>query len=70
MFAIWKHKTSGDVYAVRIEGGRVTGVRGPFAHSIYNSPDLPKLLQYIDYHTNDAEWMEARREDFALYEPR
>lgn len=65
-YQYWHHK-SGEVYAVRIEGGRLTGVCGPLHYSEVRAANLPDM--HYDDAPEDVEWALERDSEFVLVEP-
>jgi len=66
-YQYWAHKRSGEVYAVRLEHGRVTGVCGPLHRSEAVTTNL--LNMHYDDHPEDVAWLRKADNDFVLYEP-
>lgn len=66
-YQLWKHASSGDVWAVQLDGNKLVGTCGPLHHDEYNGPDILENCEYTD---EDVEWFEQRIDDFRLYEPK
>ena len=62
-YQYWAHNKSGDVYAVEIVNGEVTGACGPLAHD-----DRPDDMRDFEYSTFDGLWCEVNEDDFRLVE--
>jgi hypothetical protein len=62
---LWRHRESGDVYAVRFVDGVIAGVAGPLPFDDRREEFLPTL----DYGEEGAEWVEREREGFDVYVP-
>lgn len=63
-FALWAHRRTGAVYAVRIRGARVTGVCGPLADA---SSAFAHDLSCYDYEDGTgAAAIEEQRHEFTL----
>jgi len=65
-YQFWDAPNSGEVFAIRIEDGIVTGCDGPLDHSQVIEADLP-LMHYDDC-PEDAAWAESTRDDWRLHE--
>jgi hypothetical protein len=63
-YELWKHNTSGEVWAVQLRGNRVVGSCGPLTPS----ERLGVLADY-EYIPDDNDWFAARDKEFGLYEP-
>ena len=61
-YQYWAHK-SGEVYAVELTDGKVTGACGPLAHD-----DRPDNMADFEYSTFDGLWCEVNEDDFRLVE--
>lgn len=65
-YQFWCHQRSGERYAIRIEGGHVTGACGPLHYNEVEEELLP------DYHYDDepdlAEDIDANQDDYGLVE--
>lgn len=64
-YCFWRH-TSGDVYAIRQQNGRVTGCVGPLSEAYQDRENLPD--HHWDDFTEDAAWAEEHEAEFRLYE--
>lgn len=60
----WREQAGGHVYAVALENGLVTGSCGPLDIAEIDDRYLPSF----DYSPERADWLEAHREEFDLYE--
>jgi hypothetical protein len=65
-FQFWAHRTSGEVWAVRLadDDDTVTGACGPLAEGERDEP-----LPDYNYDRDDAEWLAAHEHEFNLWEP-
>lgn len=65
-YQFWAHKTSGETYAIRLEGDKVTGCVGPLYREPIDWFDLE------DYHYDEwlvnADWVDANQDKFRLLE--
>jgi hypothetical protein len=61
----WRHRETGDVYAVVFVDGVVTGLAGPLPVDDRRQEYLPGL----DYAGDRAEWAEQHRDAFDVYIP-
>jgi hypothetical protein len=59
MYEFWQHRTTGDVWAVKLSDGRVVGVT-----EIRRDDVNSELLPHLPYRTTDAANFEKRRDDF------
>jgi len=67
-YQYWQHRRSGEVWAVRLEGGRVTGACGPLPRR----EATPANLAYMHYDDDPdtTAWVRRQSDDFGpLYEP-
>ena len=65
-YQFWDAPGSGETYAIRIESGAVTGCDGPLHHGQVVQALLP--LMHYDDSPEDAQWIEATRDDWQLHE--
>lgn len=65
-YNFWRHRNSGEVYAIRTDNGKVIGCCGPLAYDEVNASDLP--YYYYDDNPEDAEWAQEHEAHFALVE--
>lgn len=61
-YEFWRHTTSGEVFAVEIDGEAVVGVCGPLHHAEVHTVDLPDY----EYSAEDVDWL--TEQPTALYE--
>ncbi|HET7568466.1 MAG TPA: hypothetical protein VFJ91_10770 [Gaiellaceae bacterium] len=61
----WRERDTGHVWAVELREGIVIGCFGPLAHAEVDD----ELLARFDYDRDDAEWVEAHRDEFDLHVP-
>lgn len=59
----WRERATGQVWAIELREGLVIGSFGPLAHGEIDDT----LLARFDYDRDDAEWVEAHRDEFDLY---
>ena len=64
-YRYWKHE-NGDTFAVRLEGGRLTGLCGPLHYSEVQARLLP--WHHYDDHPDGVEWTERFAYQFELLE--
>ena len=60
----WRNR-SGGVWAVELVEGVVAGCCGPLDASEIEDEFLP----HLEYSAREAEWIEAHRTEFELFEP-
>ncbi len=60
----WRERATGEVWAVELVDGVVTGSAGPL---YYDQVD-ERLLDAFTYTAGRAEWLEAHRDEFDLYD--
>lgn len=58
----WRERSTGQVYAIELEDGIVTGSCGPLSRTETDDDFLPSF----DYSPVRAEWIERNREAFEL----
>jgi CBS domain-containing protein len=61
----WRERNGGDVYAVQLVDGVVTGTCGPLEPNDIDE----RFLATFDYTDDRASWLEERREGFDLHDP-
>jgi len=59
----WAHKQTGEVWAVQLRDGVVTGSCGPLHHSERSDLDA------LEYDPEENEWFAEHDDEFALWEP-
>ena len=60
----WRDEVSGDIWAVELDGGRVTACLGPLDVDEVDGD----LLDGYPYSTGRAAWLEAHRDRFSPWE--
>jgi hypothetical protein len=65
-YEFWKHNKSGDIYAVRILEGKITGAVGPLHWKEQEDKNLPNF-HYDDY-LEGVEWFNDHQELFDNYQ--
>jgi hypothetical protein len=65
MHELWRHRETGEVWAVKLVDGVVVGCFGPLA---VHDRDA-RYLDAFDYSPARAAWIEGRRDTFDLAEP-
>jgi hypothetical protein len=61
-YELWEHGQSGEVFAVRLNGQRITGCRGPL---FSNQVHAAKLREHpYDDDPSDLAWIERHRENW------
>jgi len=65
IYEFWRDRSTRHVFAIRLRDGAVTGVCGPLDVSEIEA----EFLDALDYETDRAEWLDAHRDEFELYEP-
>ncbi|HVP74593.1 MAG TPA: hypothetical protein VMS63_01125 [Gaiellaceae bacterium] len=63
MQELWRDHVTGQVWAIELRDGLVTGCFGPLEHADVN----PEMLHRYDYSGDHAEWVEQHRDRFDLY---
>lgn len=66
VYEYWQHRTSGEVYAVRLRDGQPTGVCGPLDHEDYRTETelLVDRLREYEYDPEDADWIGTEADNF------
>lgn len=68
-YQFWQYMKSGEIYAVRLEHGDVTGISGPLHESEVRPANLPEF-DYDDQR-DDVAWAEQHEpNDWRPYQPR
>ena len=62
-YQYWSHRTSGETWAVQLEGGQVVGACGP----LYCT-DRPGDMRDFEYSPEDGRWVQEHEDEFALIE--
>jgi len=62
-YQYWRHVESGEVWAVEIVDGIVTGACGP----LYDE-DRPDDMRDFEYDREDGDWIETNQDQFVLEE--
>ena len=62
---LWRERLTGEVWAIELREGMVTGCLGPLAHEDVDHD----LLDRYDYTGERADWIEQHRGEFDLYGP-
>lgn len=67
-YQFWDAPGDGETWAVRIEGGVVTGASGPLCYTEVVAADLPSM-EYDDQDSlDDAAWIQADCDNWWLHE--
>jgi hypothetical protein len=64
-YEFWRELATGQVWAIELHDGVVSGCFGPLAHGEVDDA----LLERFDYDRDDAEWVEEHRDEFDLHVP-
>jgi hypothetical protein len=69
-YQFWQHRSSGEVYAVRLVEGKVVSAVGPLYYEEAQNTPLD-AYEYLDYDAIDGgTWVEENRDEFQLaYSP-
>jgi hypothetical protein len=59
VYEYWQHRATGDVWAVKLDDGRVAGIT-----EIRRDDVNGELLPYLPYRMTDAAQFEKSRDDF------
>lgn len=60
-YQYWRHIESGEVWAVEIVDGTVTGACGPLYYE-----DRPDDIRDFEYDREDGDWVETNQDQFVL----
>jgi hypothetical protein len=58
----WRHRPTGEIWAVRLVNGAVIGACGPLADSYVTR----ELLHYLPYSQRDATWVKESLSGFVV----
>jgi hypothetical protein len=64
-YEYWRDRTTGHVLAVKLHDGVVVGCCGPFTRTQLEERFLPTL----DYGPEQADWVDAHRDQYDPYPP-
>jgi len=66
-YEFWRHK-SGELFAIKLVGGRVVSAVGPLHHEEARNTQLDEF-EYLDHDAADnGAWVEEHRDEFQLAE--
>lgn len=57
----WRHRRSGEVWAVELEAGMVVRACGPLHYS-------ERDIESLEFSSEDAEWLNSRVDEFVIHE--